>query len=125
MASSFQIAISSDPSTLADRVASVLGLELAARAVGVSETRAVRQWIEGERAVKGASTLLRLRTVAQIVEELSADLTPYEIRGWLTVAHPRFNFKSAVQLLEEGPLEDVRAQILAAATEPGALSEGA
>ncbi|MGW5525250.1 hypothetical protein [Gordonia sp. NPDC003950] len=117
MSNSYELAVFGDTSTLAQRAAEVLGLELAARAVGVSESRAVRQWIEGERGVKGAATLLRLRTVAQLVDELSGTMTPYEIQGWLTVANPGFGFKSPVQMLEEGPLEAVRVALLESAVD--------
>ncbi|MEN2510507.1 hypothetical protein [Gordonia polyisoprenivorans] len=112
MSQSYELAVFGDTATLAQRVVDALGLTLAARVLGVSETRGIRQWIEGERDVKGAATLTRLQTAAQIVAELSEALTPREIQGWWTVAHPEFAFKSPLQLFEEGPVETVRAPLL-------------
>lgn len=109
--SRFSSVLTEEPPALAEWLGEVLGVELAARALGVSDARTVKQWGDGTRAIR-TNALLRLRTVAQIVDELSEELTPTGIQAWFTVFHPDFGFNTVIQILDEGPLEEAAPPIL-------------
>ena len=99
--SSFDVVVKLDVATMAATVIETLGIELGTQALGVSEARTVRQWIDGTRTVRGATAAQRLRTVTQIIDELSVALAPSQIQGWFTAGNPDLEFKSAMDLLNE------------------------
>ena len=60
-----------DPAVLVQELRDLLGAKLVAYLGGVEETRAVRQWAEGTRAVSGGEDLHRLRVAYQAARLLA------------------------------------------------------
>lgn len=113
-AQSFQRAVATPTSVMAKRVMGVLGPERTVRALGVADARTVRQWIDSHN-IRGADPLLRLRTVFQIISELERCLDDDQIVGWFSALNPAFGLKPAIDVLNDDPLEEVGARVLAAA----------
>lgn len=112
MSSSFDAVLKQDTPSLAATTIDTLGLEWGTRALRISETRTVKQWIEGTRSVRSATTMLRLRVVAQIIAELKSGLTDTQIQGWFTLPNPELGFESVIGLLEREPIEKVSGQLI-------------
>ena len=115
MTPSFGRALSSDPQDMAQRAVDVLGSDIAARALGVADPRTPKQWASGTRSVRGHQTLLRLRTVHLVIEELKSSLTDHEVAAWFTLFNPDLGCKAALQVLDEEPFEESGGLVLQAA----------
>ncbi len=53
----------------------------------------------------------------QAVSELETVLAPTQIRVWFTTVNERFDYRSAVQLLDDGPVEEAGATVVREAAE--------
>ena len=92
----------------------ILGAKLVAYIAGVSETRAVREWAEGEREPR-PPVPERLRVALQIAEMLLERNSRGVAQAWFQGLNPRLDDRSPARLLREGDLEDVGPEVLAAA----------
>jgi hypothetical protein len=92
----------------------VLGARLVAYVAGVTETRAVREWVEGIRTPR-SPVPERLRLALQVVEMLQGRDSAAVVQAWFQGLNPRLEDRSPARLLRDGDVEDVGAQILAAA----------
>lgn len=104
--------ISASPGELAGGLMDVLGLRLATAAIGVADTRTVRQWSEGSRQINAPKTLQRMRFVAHLVHLLSADATNAETRAWFEFFIPDLGNRTPLQILDDNTLEDAAPMLL-------------
>lgn len=109
------------PSQLVAELRELLGAKLVAYLGGVKETRAVRQWAEGEREVSGETDLRRLRLAYQAAKLLAERDTPAVVQAWFQGLNPNLDDQAPARLLREGALDEVGAQVLAAARQFAAV----
>jgi hypothetical protein len=92
----------------------LLGSKLVAYIADVSETRAVREWSEGEREAR-APIPLKLREALRIAR-LIAQYDGAEVaRAWFQGLNPQLDDRSPARLLREGDLDEVGPDVLSAA----------
>ncbi len=89
----------------------LLGATTVAVIAGVSETRAVAQWMTGREPQRPHV----LRFALQISRMIAAGADREFARAWFHGSNPRLNDSSPMLLLREKPLPDVQARIAAAA----------
>jgi hypothetical protein len=93
----------------------VLGAKLVAYLGSVRETRAVRQWADGER-VPSTATMTRLRLAFHAAGILAEREHPRVVQAWFTGLNPQLEDASPARLIRDSPdLDEVGARILAAA----------
>jgi hypothetical protein len=97
-----------------DALREVLGPKLVAYIAGVSETRAVREWAEGERQPR-SPVPERLRVALHIAEMILECNSRGVAQAWFQGLNPRLEDRSPARLLREGDLDDVGPEVLAAA----------
>lgn len=111
-----------DASVLVKELRDILGAKLVAYLGGVGETRAVRQWAEGTRAIQDPTDERRLRVAYQvatlIIEADSAEVA----QAWFQGLNPLLEDRSPARLLREGDLDEVGPVVLAAARSFAATS---
>jgi len=93
----------------------LLGAKLVAYLGGVRETRAVRQWAEGTRAVQDRTDERRLRLAYQIAALIAERDSAGVIQAWFQGLNPQLEDRSPARLLREGDLDEVGPLVLAAA----------
>jgi len=91
----------------------LLGAKLVAYIGSVKETRAVRQWAEGER-VPSNEVLQRLRMAYRVAALLRQKDSAGVVQAWFQGMNPRLDDAPA-RLLREGDLDHAGPEILAAA----------
>jgi hypothetical protein len=101
-------------SDVAGELRELLGARLAAYLGGVSETRAVRQWAEGERA-PGEQTQQRLRVGLQVALMLNQSDGPEVTQAWFQGLNPQLEDRSPARLLRDGDLQEAGPAVIAAA----------
>lgn len=92
----------------------ILGAKLVAYLGSVKETRAVRQWADGERR-PSADVLQRLRDAYHVAALLhERDAAPV-VQAWFMGMNPQLDDVPPARLLREGRLEDAGPAVLSAA----------
>ena len=92
----------------------ILGAKLVAYLGSVKETRAVRQWADGERK-PSAEVVQRLREAYHVAALLhQRDAAPV-VQAWFMGMNPQLDDVPPARLLREGRLEDAGPAVLAAA----------
>lgn len=99
---------------LVDQLRALLGAKLVAYLGGVTETRAVRQWAEGERSPAGA-TIARLRLALRVALILTERDTPAIAQAWFLGANPHLREVAPGRQIREGDLDEIGPAVLAAA----------
>jgi hypothetical protein len=108
--------VRSDLPVVVAELRSALGARLVAYLGSVSETRAVREWAEGERSPRqGAQE--RLRFAHQIVATIGHAEGPRVARAWLVGLNPQLDDRSPAHLIREANLEEIGPRVMAAARE--------
>ena len=92
----------------------LLGAKLVAYIGSVKETRAVRQWIEGDREPSAAVTN-RLRVAYHVAALLAERDSPAVVQAWMQGMNPQLDDVAPARLLRDGNLDDVGPAVLAAA----------
>lgn len=110
-----------EPAVLVKELRELLGAKLVAYLGGVKETRAVRQWAEGARAISGSDDLQRLRVAYQAARLLAERDEPGVVQAWFQGLNPVLGDRSPARLLRDGELDDVGPQVLAAARQFAAV----
>ena len=110
----YREAVSMEVPVLVQALCDLLGLRLVAQIGAVKETRAVRQWISGERS-PSAPTVKRLRDTYQIAGLLAASCTPEVIRAWFDAMNPLLGDSSPARLLRDGEGDATGLRVLSAA----------
>ena len=99
---------------LVDQLRALLGSRLVAYVASVGDTRAVRQWADGEREPT-QGTVGRLRLAFRVATTLTELDTPPVVQAWFQGANPHLGEVAPARLLREGDLDDSSPAILAAA----------
>jgi len=99
---------------VAEQLRALLGPRLVAYVGSVGETRAVHQWVAGQRAPSD-DVQQRLRLALQVVLPIAEADTPEIARAWLQGLNPQLDDRSPARLLREGDLEQAGADVIAAA----------
>ena len=92
----------------------LLGARLVAYIGSVKETRAVRQWVEGDREPSAAVTN-RLRIAYHVAALLAERDSPAVVQAWMQGMNPQLDDVAPARLLRDGNLDDVGPAVLAAA----------
>ena len=92
----------------------ILGAKLVAYLGSVKETRAVRQWGDGERE-PAEDTMLRLRTAYHVAALLAERDSRAVVQAWFQGMNPQLDDIAPARLLREGPLDEAGPAVLAAA----------
>ena len=92
----------------------LLGARLVAYVGSVKETRAVRQWAEGQRE-PSAEVVLRLRTAYHAAALLAEKDSPAVVAAWFQGMNPRLGDVAPARLLREAELDVAGPRVLAAA----------
>ena len=93
------------------QLADLLGATTVAAIGGVQETRAVQNWIDGERA---RSARARLRFALQLALMIASLATRDLARAWFHGSNPHLNDRSPVGLLRDEPLESIQVPLMVA-----------
>ncbi len=93
----------------------LLGAKLVAYLGGVQETRAVRQWAEGARAIQDKTDERRLRLAYHVATMIAEGDSGEVVQTWFQGLNPQLEDRSPARLLREGDLDEVGPVILAAA----------
>lgn len=104
---------------LVQELRDLLGATLVAYLGSVKETRAVRQWADGERT-PSAEVMQRLRTAYYIAALLHRRDDVPVVQAWFQGMNPHLDDVPPARLLREGQLEDAGPSVLAAARTFGA-----
>lgn len=99
---------------LVSELRSVLGARLVAYLGSVKETRAVRQWADGERE-PSEEVRNRLRVAFQVALPLAEAESPEIAQAWFQGLNPQLEDRSPARMLREGEVEEVGPAVIAAA----------
>lgn len=103
----------SDPE-LVHQLRELLGFQLVADIGAVKETRAVRQWADGERK-PSAATMGRLRSAYLVAAILHEHYPVSVVQAWFSGINPELGDATPVVLLRDGLLEEKGPAVLSAA----------
>jgi hypothetical protein len=92
----------------------LLGAKLVAYLGSVKETRAVRQWADGEREPSG-DVMTRLRTAYHVAALLAERDSRAVVQAWFQGMNPQLEDIPPARLLREGRIDDAGPAVLAAA----------
>jgi hypothetical protein len=95
------------------QLAEILGTKLVAYIAGVTETRAVREWIAGERDPR-TDVQVRLRDALVIAKMIEKHDNASTAQAWFMGLNPQLEDRSPARLLRDGD-EDARATVRGAA----------
>lgn len=92
----------------------ILGAKLVAYIGSVKETRAVRQWADGERK-PSAEVMIRLRHAYHVAALLAARDSRAVVQAWFQGMNPQLDDVPPARLLRDGQVEDAAQAVLVAA----------
>jgi len=110
----YEESVRSDISELVSVLRELLGAKLVAYLGSVSETRAVRQWADGERKPP-AEVVRRLRLAYQVAGLLAERDQPRVIQAWFQGMNPQLEDWAPARMIREGAPDEVGTRVLAAA----------
>ncbi len=99
----------------------LLGAKLVAYLGRVKETRAVRQWADGTRAIGNPVDVDRLRVAYRAAAVITARDSKEVAQAWFQGLNPLLDDRSPARLLRDGDLEEVGPQVLTAARQFAAV----
>ncbi len=117
----YDASVRMDVAVMVKELREILGPRLVAFLAGVKETRAVHEWAEGERDVRSAAVVDRLRVVYQVAKLITMRDDAAVAQAWLQGLNPKLGDRSPARLLRDGDLEEVGPEILAAARDFAAV----
>lgn len=100
---------------LVSELRDLLGAKLVAYLGGVRETRAVRQWADGERGVQDPVDEQRLRLAHQVAALIAQRDSPGVVQAWFQGLNPHLDDTSPARRLRDGDLDDAGPKVLTAA----------
>jgi hypothetical protein len=110
----YEVSVRTDIADLVVKLRELLGAKLVAYIGSVNETRAVRQWADGDR-VPSADVIRRLRLAYHVAGMLAERDQPRVIQAWFQGMNPLLEDAAPARLLREGADDDSGRQVLAAA----------
>ena len=99
----------------------MLGAKLVAYLGRVKETRAVRQWADGSRAIANPEDVERLRSAYRVARLITERDSAAVAQAWFQGLNPILDDRAPALLLRDGDLADVGPQVLAAARQFAAV----
>lgn len=105
--------IRTETADLVSQLREKLGAQLVAYIAGVRETRAVREWVEGERTPR-TETLRRLRDAYRVTTFLERHESRRTIHAWFQGMNPLLEDRSPARTLREGSEAEATAVMVAA-----------
>jgi len=110
----YETAMRSSTADLVTALRELLGAKLVAYVGSVGETRAVRQWAEGQRH-PSASVERRLRLTFQVAGLLAERDDARVIQSWFQGMNPQLEDDSPARMLRDDDLDTAGPRVLAAA----------
>ncbi len=110
----YETSVRSDVTELVSALRDLLGTKLVAYLGSVSETRAVRQWADGERKPP-AEVIRRLRLAYQVAGLLAERDQPRVIQAWFQGMNPQLEDWAPARMIRESSPDEVGTRVLAAA----------
>jgi hypothetical protein len=110
----YEASVRSDVTELVSELRELLGAKLVAYLGSVSETRAVRQWADGDRKPP-AEVVRRLRLAYQVAGLLAERDQPRVIQAWFQGMNPQLDDWAPARMIREGSPDEVGTLVLAAA----------
>lgn len=104
-------------SQLVTELRELLGSKLVAYLGNVKESRAVRQWADGTRAVNSETDVERLRIAYRAARLIAEHETPAIAQAWFQGLNPVLDDRAPALLLHEGDLTEFGPKVLSAARE--------
>jgi hypothetical protein len=98
---------------VAHELRDLLGARLVAYLGGVNETRAVRQWAEGERT-PGEAVQRRLRVALQVALVITEADGRAIAQAWFQGLNPQLDDRSPARMLRDGDLEETGPAVIGA-----------
>lgn len=108
-----QVAMRSGTKEVASQLVEILGAKLVAYIAGVGETRAVRQWMVGERNPQPGS-LVRLREALVVAKMIATNDSAATAQAWFVGLNPQLDDRSPARMLRDGD-DDTFAMVRGAA----------
>jgi hypothetical protein len=99
----------------------LLGAKLVAYLGKVKETRAVRQWADGEREIANTADLERLRPAYRAAWLINQRNSTQVVQAWFQGLNPFLDDGTPARLLRNGDIETDGAQVIAAARQFAAV----
>ncbi|WP_138442285.1 hypothetical protein [Sinomonas susongensis] len=112
--SAYREAMSLDVPALTAGLVEILGPKLVAYLGSVKETRAVRQWVSGERGPSRA-VVKRLRDAYHIARLLSSTHPPEVVQAWFQGMNPLLDDAPPARLLRDNDSAEIAHRVLNAA----------
>jgi hypothetical protein len=117
----YNSAMTMSTAELVTELRDLLGAKLVAYLGRVKETRAVRQWAEGTRAIANPVDVDRLRVAYRAAAMITARDSKQVAQAWFQGLNPLLDDRSPARLLREGELDEVGPQVLTAARQFAAV----
>lgn len=99
----------------------LLGAKLVAYLGKVKETRAVRQWADGEREIANPADLERLRLAYRAAWLINQRNSKQVVQAWFQGLNPFLDDGTPARLLRDGDVETDGAEVIAAARQFAAV----
>lgn len=110
----YDLAMRSDFATVVGQLEELLGAKLVAYLADVRETRAVKQWAQGERSARG-EVEERLRLALQVAHMIAKTDTAAVARAWFRGLNPQLDDQSPARMLREEEFDKAGPLVLSAA----------
>jgi hypothetical protein len=117
----YNSAMTMNTAELVTALRDLLGAKLVAYLGKVKETRAVRQWAEGSRAIANPVDVDRLRVAYRAAAMIGARDSAQVAQAWFQGLNPLLDDRSPARVLRDGDLEEVGPQVLTAARQFAAV----
>jgi hypothetical protein len=103
-----------DTGAVVRQLVELLGARLVAYLGGVTETRAVRQWLHGEREMRTEAEA-RLREALTVALTIASRDEARTVQAWFQGLNPQLADRSPARLLRDGDLAEVGPEVRQAA----------
>jgi hypothetical protein len=98
---------------LVKELANITGTKLVAYIGGVTETRAVHEWIDGQREPRDG-TKKRLRFAYRLARTIDEHDGSGVARAWLQGLNPQLDDRSPARMLRDGDIDEIGPEMVAA-----------
>jgi hypothetical protein len=117
----YQEAMTMNTAELVTALRDLLGAKLVAYLGKVKETRAVRQWADGEREIANPADLERLRLAYRAAWLINQRNSKHVVQAWFQGLNPFLDDGTPARLLRDGDIEIDGAEVIAAARQFAAV----
>jgi hypothetical protein len=117
----YQDAMTMSTAGLVTALRELLGAKLVAYLGKVKETRAVRQWADGDREIANPAVVERLRLAYRAAWMINQRNSKEVVQAWFQGLNPFLDERVPARLLRDGDVESDGAQVIAAARQFAAV----